>query len=256
MAWFDRDVLSADTILANSQGTSDRLRHWVGRPADEIIYPGVSQEFHPLDTAERLAAMGELASLGIIPPYILAVSTLEPRKNIGSLVEAFVNLKKRGELAQHNLVLVGARGWQNETLAHNIKNNAEHGIVLPGYVPDKLMPGVFALADVLVMPSLYEGFGMPVQEARAVGTPVIVSELPELKEAAAGQALVVSPSSEEIEKALLKILKNPIEKRLNATNEIQHWSISAQHMKEALTQQARKPPEKLADRTPPNRQQR
>ncbi|WP_089170190.1 glycosyltransferase family 4 protein [Azotobacter chroococcum] len=235
MVWFDRDVRSADIIFANSQGTSDRLLHWAGRAADMIIYPGVRPDFRPLDAAERQAALDTLVALGIVPPYVLAVSTLEPRKNIGALVEAFVRLKQRGELSSHKLVLVGARGWQNEALARKITDNAANGIVLPGYVPDKLMPAVFALADVLVMPSLYEGFGMPVQEARAVGTPVIVSDVPELKEAAAGQAQVVAPNVEAIENALLQILALSPHQRQDVSGKIQSWRNSAQCMAKALT---------------------
>ncbi|NHN78336.1 glycosyltransferase family 4 protein [Azotobacter chroococcum] len=235
MAWFDRDVRSADAVLANSQGTSNRLLRWAGRAADGIVRPGVRAEFRPLDAAERQAAQIALAPLGIEPPYVLAVSTLEPRKNIGALVDAFVQLKQHGRLAGHKLVLVGARGWQNRELARRIAENPANDIVLPGYVPDELMPGVFALADVLVMPSLYEGFGMPVLEARAVGTPVIVSNVPELKEAAAGQGQVVAPNAGEIAGALVQILAVSPDQRPGAPGKVQSWCMSAQLMAKALS---------------------
>jgi len=102
-------------------------------------------------------------------------------------------------------------------------------------VPDELMPGVFALADVLVMPSLYEGFGMPVLEARAVGTPVIVSNVPELKEAAAGQGQVVAPNAGEIAGALLQILAVSPDQRPGAPGKVQSWCMSAQLMAKALS---------------------
>lgn len=145
-----------------------------------------------------------------------------------------MKLKRRGRLSDHKLVLVGARGWQNRELARRIADNPSGDIVLPGYVPDELMPGVFALADVLVMPSLYEGFGMPVLEARAVGTPVIVSNVPELKEAAAGQARVVAPNAEEIAKALLHILRASPEERQSVLGQVQSWHIAARQMADAL----------------------
>lgn len=235
LLWFDRDVRSADTIFTNSKGTSDRLLDWVGRAGDVVIHPGVRPDFHPLDGAAREKALLSLQPLGITPPYVLAVSTLEPRKNIGILVEAFVKLKEGGLLADHKLVLIGAKGWQNKALAQKIEDNTQHGIVLPGYVPDELMPAVFALADVLVMPSLYEGFGMPVLEARAVGTPVIVSDIPELKEAADGQGNVVVPDLGGIENALRQLQPLPAEQRQRAYGEIFTWAGSAQRMSEFLT---------------------
>lgn len=235
LLWFDSDVRSADTIFSNSQGTSDRLLRWVGRSADVVIHPGVRADFHPINASAREAALASLQPLGIVPPYVLAVSTLEPRKNIGMLVEAFVKLKNSGALAEHKLVLVGAKGWQNKELAQKIEDNANLGIVLPGYVPDELMPAVFALADVLVMPSLYEGFGMPVLEARAVGTPVIVSDIPELKEAADGQGEVVAPQLDELEKALLHMQYVPVEERQRANGEIFTWANSALRMRDFLT---------------------
>lgn len=228
--WFDRDVRSADTVFTNSRGTSDRLLHWIGRAADVVIHPGVRPDFHPMAAADRQHAERALLPIGITPPYVLAVSTLEPRKNIGMLVSAFVKLKEAGMLSEHKLVLVGAKGWQNKELAQKINDNAAHGIVLPGYVPDELMPAVFALADVLVMPSLYEGFGMPVLEARAVGTPVIVSDIPELKEAADGQGRVVSPDVGSIETALLQMPVVSVEQRQSAYGEIFTWTKSAQRM--------------------------
>ena len=233
-AWFDRDVRSADIVMANSRGTSDRLSHWVGRSADQVIYPGVRSDFSPLDDATRQRAEDILRPLGIVPPYILAVSTLEPRKNIGALVEAYINLRRRGALEQHKLVLVGARGWQNQSLAKTIEANAALGIVLPGYVPDDMMPGVFSLADVLVMPSLYEGFGMPVLEARAVGTPVIVSDIPELREAAGGQARALATTAAEIETALLQHLLPPPGPLRAVQGEIQSWRSSATLMSQLL----------------------
>lgn len=234
IAFFDNDVRSADVVFSNSQGTSDRLLRWVGRAADVVVLPGVRADFQPLDDSQRQAAHEELAPLGIVPPYVLAVSTLEPRKNIGALVDAFVHLKKSGGLINHKLVLVGARGWQNKALAKNIADNAQYDIVLPGYIPDVLMPGVFALADVLVMPSLYEGFGMPVLEARAMGTPVIISNVPELIEAAEGAGQVIEPTAAAIVCAL-----RPYGQGSNQANRIpvvgdHSWGKSARNICKAI----------------------
>lgn len=235
--WFEQDVRSAHTVFSNSQGTSERLAHWAGRGADVVVHPGINRHFRPFSVSEQQAAIPELAKLGIKPPYILAVSTLEPRKNMAVLIDAFVQLKAAGELTQHQLVLVGARGWQNQALGQKIQNHQSLGIILPGYVPDELMPSVFALAKVLVMPSLYEGFGMPVVEARAVHTPVIIADMPELKEAAAGQGQVIQPDVSGIKAALLATLVNP-----NNQSAVQQdtapssWQDSAKQMVAALSQ--------------------
>lgn len=228
--WFDRDVRSADVVFANSQGTSDRLQDWIGRSADVIVHPGVRPDFQPLDEQARQQASVALAEKGVVPPYFLAVSTLEPRKNIAALVDAFIHLRRQGALAGHQLVLVGAKGWQNRELAARIEAHADLGVVLPGYIPDEQMPGVFALAEALVMPSIYEGYGMPVLEARAVGTPVIVSDVPELREAAGGHASALASTVEEIAAALLRQAANPTGQPRAVLGDIQSWRCSAAKM--------------------------
>ncbi|GAB2888975.1 glycosyltransferase family 1 protein [Uliginosibacterium flavum] len=237
--WFERDVRSADVVLSNSQGTSDRLLHWVGRAADGIVRPGVTPAFRPFDALEKELAHPALAAFGIKPPYLLAVSTLEPRKNMEALVDAFVLLKQQGLIPDHQLVLVGARGWQNHTLASKIQAHAALGIVLPGYVPDELMPAVYALSAGLAMPSLYEGFGMPVQEARAAGVPVLVSDVPELREAAHGEAIIVSPDVTAIAAGLRQMLDaRPLGSK-GASGAIQSWRESAEGLLEMLQQRSR-----------------
>lgn len=231
--WFDKDVLSATKVFTNSQGTSNRLQEWAGRGADCVIHPGVSENFQPLDAAQKSEAALALSQLGIEAPYMLAVSTLEPRKNMAVLIDAFVQLKQTGTIVDHQLVLVGARGWQNKELADKIGENQQFGIVLPGYVADELMPSIYALAEVLIMPSLYEGFGMPVVEARAVNTPVIISDVPELIEASAGEATVIQADVTSLKQAIINTLDTPAANRLVQTAPAS-WHDSAQQLATGL----------------------
>ena len=231
--FFDRDVRSAHTVLANSQGTDDRLWHFLRRRTDAVIRPGLSERFRPIPENERLAMQASLAALNIVPPYVLAVSTLEPRKNIEALLDAYVELRERDELKGHRLVLVGARGWQNERLAAKVRAAAKWGVVLPGYVADELMPAVYGYAEVLVMPSLYEGFGMPVLEARSMGTPVITTDVPELREAAGADGGLVGADPKSIAAALLKV-RESTRRAPDVSPDTHGWAGSAQTLVEAL----------------------
>lgn len=195
--WFDREVRRVDVLLANSAGTSARLLYWNGRAADMVVRPGVDESFRLLTEAERNAAAAMLmADHGIRPPYLLAVGTLEPRKNLRALFDAWNLLRSSGRLGAHQLVIVGARGWQDPGFAATLKASHADGVRLPGFIPERDLPAFYSLADVLVCPSSYEGFGMPVLEARACGTPVVVADVPELREAGGPDATVTSDANQ------------------------------------------------------------
>jgi glycosyltransferase involved in cell wall biosynthesis len=207
--WLDADVRCAQAVVANSRGTAERLRATLGVEAQAVVRPGVDAGLaaaaHGVSPVQREA----LGALGVVPPYLLAVGTLEPRKNVGALLDAFLALRADGLLAGHRLVLVGARGWQNRALAARLEAARGQGVVLPGYVSDDLLPAVYAGADALVCPSLYEGFGMPVLEARACGTPVVVADVPELREAGGLHAVVVAPDAAGVAAGIRRTLDAP-----------------------------------------------
>lgn len=193
--WFESSVKKADVVVSNSGGTAARLFEHTGRRADLVVVPGISQVF--LDGLKK-ATLGndgtvQQALFGFDAPYLLAVGTLEPRKNIGALIEAFVELKQEGVLANHKLVLVGARGWGGDALEKRLKETAPLGVYRAGYVADEALPAVYRHAALFVCPSTYEGFGMPAREAWISGTPSVVSRIPELQEAASPNSLFVEP---------------------------------------------------------------
>lgn len=203
--FFRRDVLKADFVATISQGTADRLYHHLGRQADAIMPPAVGNAF-------RIASPDEinhtLASLGVARPYLLALGTLEPRKNLDQLVRAFLALKQAGEIPLHKLVLVGGKGWRDSTLNRLLQDASKHDVISLGYVSDEHLPALYSGADLFVFPSLYEGFGMPVLEALACGTPVVATDIPEIREAGGDLATYIQPTLDGIKLGILKALSS------------------------------------------------
>ena len=170
----DADAVRAcDVVFTNSRYTAADAAATLGIEAERLVvaHPGVGDEFRP---------DGDRASFG--GPYVLGVGTLEPRKNLKSLVEAWRLLG-----GEHLLVLAGGAGWGEQP------GLDDEGIALPGYVPSAGLPALYRGAVAFVYPSLFEGFGIPVIEAMACGTPVVVSDHPSLDEACGSAAIRVDP---------------------------------------------------------------
>ncbi|MBC8076494.1 MAG: glycosyltransferase family 4 protein, partial [Chloroflexales bacterium] len=145
----------------------------------------------PNDEQQRVRAAYRIAG-----PYVLYVGTLEPRKNLVRLVRAWNALRRAGKINQR-LVIVGARGWQDGPIFQTVRAlGCEDAITFTGYVPQGDLPALYSAADAFVFPSLSEGFGLPVVEAMACGTPVLISSAPALVEVAGGAALQVNAASE------------------------------------------------------------
>jgi glycosyltransferase involved in cell wall biosynthesis len=169
---------TCDLIFVNSRFTGDDVVETLGVPADRVrvAYPGLDAEF----TAE-----GPRSELG--GPYILSVATLEPRKNLHALVEAFRRLQGQGL----ELAVAGGAGWGRQPAL------AVPGVRPLGYTPHEELPRLYRGAAVFVYPSRFEGFGMPVIEAMACGAPCVVSSHASLDEACGDAAIRVDPESAE-----------------------------------------------------------
>lgn len=189
--FFDRHVRRADTVFTVSEGTRGRLEQALGRRADAVVTPDASAHFQPATAAQQADVRQRY---GLDRPYLLAVSTLEPRKNFVSLIEAFTSLRDAGDLPEHELVLIGRTIWKGEATERAFAASAGRGIRLLGHVPDADLPALYSAAALFCMPSLYEGFGIPVREARRCGTRVLTTDIPELREAGDAHCRYVAPT--------------------------------------------------------------
>ena len=228
--FFLHDLRRANAVLTNSQGTANRLYQILGRHSDGVVLPAVSPHFRQ-QSPEVVAAT--LARLGVKRPYFLAVGTLEPRKNLELLIDVFTRLKREGQLGQQQLVLAGGRGWKDLGLQRLLKQHAELDLIPLGYVAEQDLPVLYAGADAFVFPSRYEGFGIPVLEARACGARIVASDLPEVREAGGVGPLYVPPTEEALIAALLQVRKQG----LVPTDSIQplpDWDEGARMLAQAL----------------------
>ncbi len=198
-----RSVKRATHVLADSQATKDDLIELFGTPAEKItvLYSGVEPRFAPItDRAEidRVCAKYDLTQ-----PFILSVGTLQPRKNYGRLIEAFAEVIKHPSTAlrsaqdasqDYQLVIAGGKGWLYESIFEQVKQAGLEGRVhFPGFVDDADLPALYSAAEVFAYVSLYEGFGLPLLEALACGTPVIGSRASSLPEVIGEVGLQVDP---------------------------------------------------------------
>lgn len=187
----------ADRIVTISKSTERDLIHYLKVPAEkiEIIYPGVdSERFRHVYTQEEKVRVSQKYHLP--KRYVLYMGTIEPRKNIESIVEAFYLYKKEliNDVQDVKLVIAGKKGWLYESLFERVKKlNLEEEVIFTDYVDEQDKPLIYQMASVFVFPSLYEGFGIPVLEAMASGTPVITSNVSSLPEVAGDAAIMVDP---------------------------------------------------------------
>lgn len=174
-------------------------------------------------------------------PFILAVGTLQPRKNIQRLVEAYAANRLRGQ-TEAKLVIVGRSRWKSSSIAQA----AEHygltsDVIFAGYQPQEVLSGLYRLCDVFVYPSLAEGFGLPILEAMACGAPVIASDREPMSELAQGAAILIDPeSTDQLTEAMAMVsndrdLQSSLREQGLARSSQFSWRQTAQETIEAYT---------------------
>jgi glycosyltransferase involved in cell wall biosynthesis len=174
-------IRKSQHIIAVSQNAKDEIVAYYGTDPDKItvINPAIDHDFfNPRPSADVEAVTGKY---GIVKPYILYTGTLEPRKNIAGILNAYTELPPKTRDA-YTLVLAGGKGWLDREIKAHLDSLAGLDIIVTGYVPDEDLPALYTGASVFVYPSFYEGFGMPPLEAMACATPVIVSDNSSLPE--------------------------------------------------------------------------
>jgi glycosyltransferase involved in cell wall biosynthesis len=197
----------AARLLAVSEYTKSEIMRWLHVPAERITvtYNGVAERFRPQDAA----AVAELRRRAGLPErFILFVGTLEPRKNLPALLEAYARIAGDTDAA---LVIGGGKGWlYDEIFARAEQLNLGQRLHFAGFIPDEELPLWYAAAELFVLPSLYEGFGIPVLEAMACGTPVVTTTSSSLPEVAGDAALTVPPTDvDAMADAMLRLLQQP-----------------------------------------------
>lgn len=159
-------------------------------PNDVRVIPcGLSPAFSPRPHAECAPV---LARLGIHWPYILYVGTLDPRKNLARLINAYTQVAQCADVCEH-LVIAGQPGWRGGVSLQHVPPALRERVHQLGYVADSDLPSLYAGATVFTYPSIMEGFGFPPLEAMACGTPVIASNLSALRENLEQAACLISP---------------------------------------------------------------
>ncbi len=205
-----RSVARAVHILADSQATKDDLTALYGTPADKItvLYCGVDAHFQAVNNPQLLAACRRKYGLDDVA-YLLSVGTVQPRKNYSRVIEAVAATRQQGYDLHY--AIAGGKGWLEDEMQQTIARlGAQPYVHLLGLVDDADLPALYSGARALVMASLYEGFGLPVLEAFACGTPVISSNSSSLPEVAGEAALLVDPyDTAGIVEAIVALEKQP-----------------------------------------------
>jgi alpha-1,3-rhamnosyl/mannosyltransferase len=202
----DRVARRADGLITVSEWTKKDAVRLLGLPAErfQVIYPGVADAFFEVTRADA-ARVREHYQL--TRPYVLFVGTIEPRKNLGRLLDAWQQLPRSlGE--EFELILAGPVGWGDTGVVDRVQSlpNARY----LHYVPEADLAGLTAGAAAFAYPSLYEGFGFPVAQAMAAGVPVLTANVSAMPEVSGGAAVLVDPLSvAEIAAGLEKLLSSP-----------------------------------------------
>jgi alpha-1,3-rhamnosyl/mannosyltransferase len=201
----DRVLKRADGLIAVSENTKRDAIRVLGISPEKIrvIHLGVPPAYTSVSNESNRRPVPK--------PHFLFVGTIEPRKNVNTLLDAWQSLPAAFR-HEYDLVIAGMPGWRADTTTNRLvqANTENQGIRYLGYVPEPDLPALTAGATAFVYPSLYEGFGIPVAQAMAAGCPVITSNLSSLPEITGGAAILIDPRSvAELSAAIIRMGESP-----------------------------------------------
>jgi len=205
--WTPLSIKKAKKILTISEFSKSEIINLYGVPEEKIkvVYPGFDKSIYH-GKIPKTKQLQVKKKYGISGSYLLYVGTLQPRKNISRLIEAFAKLEK----PRLKLVIGGKKGWFYQQIFEKVKDlGIEDRVIFTGFVPNEDLPALIKSSRAYVLPSLYEGFGMPPVEAQAVGVPVVVSKTSSLPEAIGESGIYIeNPKSVDcIRDALKEVLE-------------------------------------------------
>lgn len=236
-----RSVRRADRLIADSQHTArDLQEQWHVPPEQISVVQGAVDHarFHPVNDAGRLATVRARYAIGDAP-FILMLSKLEPRKNHVRMIEAFQHVCAEGRLP-HKLVIAGGKGWLYDAIFARVNElHLQERVIFTGFIEDADLPTLYSAADVFAFPSLYEGFGLPIIEALACGTPVLTANNSCLPEAGGAGALYADALDvDDIAEKLLRTVQDAQLRAQLRSDGLIHaaaftWQRSAQQLLQA-----------------------
>ncbi|MFC1959428.1 glycosyltransferase family 4 protein [Chloroflexota bacterium] len=237
-----RSVKKADHILADSAATKADLVTLYNTPSDKItiLLSGVDPHFRPIEDTQQQTAVREKYGLGTWP-YLFTIGTVQPRKNYTRMCEALAIMHT--STPDLHLVIAGGKGWLEDPIHETVQRlQLGQHVHFIGFADDQDLPALYSAAAAVPYVSLYEGFGLPVLEAMACGTPVIASNLSSIPEVAGNAALLVDPTdSAAIATAIQTVLDKPmLQKQLIDSGYQQArqftWQKSAQNLLQVYRQ--------------------
>jgi glycosyltransferase involved in cell wall biosynthesis len=238
--WTPLSVKKSKKVITISEFSKSEIIKLYGTSPEkvEVVYPAFDREvYHGKVPKTKVVSVKKKYS--ITGSYLLYWGTLQPRKNINRLIEAFAKIDK----PQLKLVICGKKGWLYEQILEQAKNlGISHRVIFTGFAPNDDLPALIKGSRAFVLPSLYEGFGMPAVEAQAVGTPIVVSKVSSLPEVAGESAIYIEDpmSIDSIKLALDKVLSLSSSERLKLIKEGKEntkrfdWEVSAQKILQIL----------------------
>ncbi len=221
-----------DRILAISESTRQDVIRFMGVPPEkvQVTYLGVDPQYRPIEDQALLARFRREKQLP--ESFLLYLGTLEPRKNVERLVEAYAQVRKGWQIP-HKLVLGGAKGWLYGRIFERVRElGLGEDVIFTSYIPYNELPLWYNCAEIFIYPSLYEGFGLPPLEAMACGTAVITSSVSSLPEVVGNAAIMMNPLDvDAIADAIVKLLDNDsLRRRLQAEGPKQAAKFSWEEM--------------------------